>query len=461
MKSKSNVSADKQALFETMPVPKAVAKSAIPAILSTLVILVYNLADTYFVGQTHDAMKVAAVSLTTPVFLLLTAFGVLFGVGGATLISRSLGQGKVEYCKNVSSFCFWISVALGVICAFIFWCGMDWILSIIGTDVDTVTYAEEYLNVIAWGAPFIILTNTFSNMFRAEGKSNEAMFGMAIGTILNIILDPIMILWFDWGVTGAAVATVIGNVANILYYLFILFKGNTILSVAPKYFTFRQEIGMNVFGIGVPAALGNILLSVANILANNLIVAYGSLAVAAFGVAQKVVMIVVYILQGYGIGIQPLLGYCYGAKNQVRFKKIMHFSYITIFIVSMILLVICGIAAGPLVNAFIDDPEVYDFGVQFVKIMLITTPFVGYWFIFTNCIQAMGKATPSFILSLAQRGFCYIPLLYVFRSIGGLSGIVAAQPFADIISCLLSWFLYLWAMKQSKKEMVIRQEGLQ
>lgn len=443
-----NALAKEHDLFEKASVPAAVAKSTVPAICSTLVILVYNLADTYFIGQTQDPMQVAAISLATPVFLLLTALGILYGVGGATLISRSLGRSALAYGSKVSSFCFWASVATGAFVAIGFWLGMDGLLWVIGASAETACYVREYLNIIALGAPFVVLTNTFSSMFRATGKPVEAMLGMVIGTILNIVLDPVMILALGWGVSGAALATVIGNIANTVFYLAIILKGDTLLSVSPKMCTVRERILVQVLGIGVPAALGSILMSVANVFANNMIVAYGDMAVAAFGVSQKIVMIVVYILQGYGIGVQPLLGYCYGAGNWHRFKKIMHLSYGAVLVLSLALLAVCWGFSEWLVKAFIDNSEVREYGVMFTKVMLIATPPVGFLFVFTSCIQAMGKAKASLVLALAQRGFFYLPILPLLQKGWGLIGIVGAQLIADTLSFLLAWVFYLIIAKR-------------
>jgi multidrug efflux pump len=217
-------------IFERMPVPKAILKSAVPAIVGMIVILVYNIADTYFVGQTGNPLQVAAVSLTLPVFLLFMATGNLLGIGGTSVISRSLGAGNAGYAKKVSSFCFYSSILLGVIFTFLFWILMPQILRMIGTSSDTIGYARDYLNIVAPSAPFVIISTAFGNILRAEGRSRQAMMGMLLGTITNIILDPIMILALNMGVSGAALATLIGNIVGAFYYIIYIKKSRTLLS---------------------------------------------------------------------------------------------------------------------------------------------------------------------------------------------------------------------------------------
>jgi putative MATE family efflux protein len=308
-------------LFESMPVPKAIAMNAIPAIISMLVVLLYNIADTFFVGQTGDPMQVAAVSLATPVFLLFMATGTLFGIGGTSLISRAFGAGRAHYAKQASSFCFYASLGTGIIYIFLFWLFMPFILSLVGTSPGTIGFTRDYLMYVAPSAPFVIIANAFSNIVKAEGKAKEAMLGMMLGTVINIIFDPIMIIGLQMGVKGAAVATVIGNIVGTGYYLLYFYRGHTSLSIAPKDFRIRGKIMSGVLAIGIPAALNNIMMSASSIVLNNFLATYGDIQVAAMGVAVKVGMIVVLLQIGLGQGIQPLLGYSYGAKNRNALRR--------------------------------------------------------------------------------------------------------------------------------------------
>ena len=314
-------------LFEKASVPRAVALMAIPTIVTMLVVVIYNMADTFFIGQTGDAMQVAAVSLATPVFMVFMALGNLFGIGGSSAISRALGEKNEQRARHISAFCCYGSLGVGILMTLIFILFMDGILKMIGASPATIDYARQYLTFVAIGAPFVMFGTAYGNIVRGEGAAKESMIGNLIGTITNIILDPIMILWLGWGVSGAAVATVLGNVAACIFYLhYLLHKKGTALSIKPSDFQWKNRIASSVFSIGIPASLNNILMSCANILLNNVLISYGDTPVAAMGIAMKANMIVILLQIGLCAGIQPLIGYNYGARNVKRLKKIFFFT---------------------------------------------------------------------------------------------------------------------------------------
>lgn len=231
-------------LFAHAPVQKAVLTNVIPSVISMLMVLVYNLADTFFIGQTHNDYMVAAVSVATPVFLLFMAIGMLFGIGGTSLISRTLGQNDTEKAKHISSFCFWVGAVVGLIGMIFIWVAMDWLCTLIGASPETIGYVKEYLGIVALGVPFLIISNAFSNILRAEGKANLAMQGMIIGNLANVVLDPIMILSLGWNVVGAAVATVIGNLLAAVFYIAYYITGKSLLSIRLKDFSLKIEFLM-------------------------------------------------------------------------------------------------------------------------------------------------------------------------------------------------------------------------
>src|SRR5574344_388654 len=241
-------------MFSKGPVSKAVLNNIIPSIAAMVMVLVYNLADTFFIGQTHNDYMVAAVSLATPVYLIFMAFGTIFGMGGTSLISRSLGAGKTEYAKKVSAFCMWACVAVGTICSIVMWLIMDKMVIWLGASEETISYTKTYLNIVTIGGIFSLISTCYSNVIRAEGKSNTAMMGSVIGNLLNVILDPIMISGFGWGIAGAAIATVIGNGVSALYYIGYFIIGKSALSIKIKDFSMKDGIASGVFAIGIPAS---------------------------------------------------------------------------------------------------------------------------------------------------------------------------------------------------------------
>lgn len=436
-------------IFENAPIPKAVFVNIIPSIISMIMVLVYNLADTFFIGQTHNDAMVAAVSLATPAFLFFMAVGMLFGVGGTSLISRMLGQGREKDAKHACSFCFWTGAVVGVIGMLIILIAIGPVSSLVGANpekvgAETVGYVKEYLRIVAIGVPFLVLSNSYSSIIRAEGKANKAMMGMILGNVANIILDPIMILCFGWNVAGAAVATVIGNVLSAAYYILHYMTGKSVLSVNPKYYRVRGGIAKGVMAIGIPASLNSILMSTSNVLINNLMTGYGKLAVAGLGVAMKVNMVAVMLLIGVGTGIQPLLGYNFGAGNRKRFLGVLRFSLILAVCLSVVMTVICYLGAGPMVSAFLTDPQSFDFGMQFARMLIISGPVLGVLFVMINTIQAMGAALPSLILSISRQGLVYIPVLFAFHALfGSAQTLVLAQPVTDYLSVVLSIVLMI------------------
>ena len=373
-----------------------------------IMVLLYNLADTFFIGQTKDAYMVAAVSVATPAFLFFMAVGMLFGIGGTSLISRMLGEGNDKKAKNTSAFCFWTGLIIGVVSMVLIWMFIRPVCQMVGASDDTIGYASEYLNIVAAGIPFLIISNSFSNIIRAEGNAKTAMAGMIFGNVINIVLDPVLILGLHWNVAGAAIATTLSNMISALFYLRHLLSKKTMLSVRLSDYCIKGGIAAGVFAIGVPASLNSILLSTSNIIVNNMMADYGDMAVAGLGVAMKVNLIVVMLLIGLGTGIQPLLGYCFGAGNGKRYMEVLRFSLILAFGMSVIMTVICYFGAGPLVTAFLDNADAFGFGMSFARIYIFSGPIIGILFVFVNAIQATGAALPALILSVSRQGILYI-----------------------------------------------------
>ena len=434
---------DQLELFRSGKISAAVLKNAIPAMIAMLMVLIYNIADTFFIGQTHNDLQVAAVSMCTPVFLLFMAAGTVFGLGGVSVISRAMGEGRTDYAKKVSSFCMWGSVAVGTVMSLLFWIFMNRILTIMGAGGDVRDYVKSYLVIVTFCGPFVLISNCFSNVVRAEGQANTSMVGMLIGNIANVILDPVMILWFGWEIKGAAIATVVGNVLAAAYYLLYFAKGTSMLSIRPKDFTMREGVLKNVLAIGIPAALASLLMSVSQILLNNRMMRYSDMAMAGIGVAGKVTMITGMVCIGLGQGVQPLLGFCVGAKNWDRFKKALLFSLAFAFALSAVMAGICYLFTEQIVRAFLTDETAFEYGFRFSRILLSTSFLFGVYFVLTNTLQAMGAATQSLVVNLSRQGLLFIPLMFLLEAVLGMNGLVWAQPVVDVLSLLLAVMLFL------------------
>lgn len=440
-------------IFRDAPVPKAVINNVIPSIVSMIMVLLYNLADTFFIGQTKNALMVAAVSVATPAFLLFMAVGMLFGIGGTSLISRLLGEGNEKKALHTSSFCFWTGLSIGVVSMILIWIFVTPICKTIGASAKTIGYTKQYLNIVALGIPFLIISNTFSNIIRAEGQAKIAMTGMILGNLLNMVLDPLMILALHMDVAGAAAATVIGNVASAVFYVLHLVSKKSMLSIRISDYRMRNHIAKGVMAIGIPASLNSILMSLSHIVINNVMGKYGDMAVAGLGVAMKVNMIVVMLLIGVGTGIQPLLGYCFGARNKARYLAVLKFSLGMAFCMSAVMTVICYVGAGPLVTAFLDNDAAFTFGMSFARTYILSGPIMGILFVLINAIQSTGAAIPSLILSVSRQGLLFLPILTLFNAIFHSARLVAlAQPVTDYLATILALILFVVTYRKHIKQ---------
>lgn len=431
-----------QELMRSMKVSKAVAAMAIPSVISSLVTVVYNMADTFFVGQTGDALQVAAVSLTNPIFILLMAFANMFGMGGSAVASMAMGEGKPQKVKNTTAFITYASLTVGVGAAVLLLACMSLILKIFGANGETYEYAKGYVQYIAWGAPFIIWSAAASFVVRSEGASKEAMIGSMVGTIANIVLDPLFITGLHMGAAGAAIATTIGNILASLYFVWYFLKKSRQLSILPKDFTLREQISGRVCAIGLPTAIFSALMSVSTIVINQILVKYGNAPVAAIGIVFKANMFITFLQMGLANGVQPLLGYSYGAGNISRFREVERFTKICCLVTGIVATVLYFIGREPIIRMFISDDEVVYYGVKMLVAYMISGPVIGMLFVNMNCMQSVNHSLPATILSVMRQGVLLIPLLYVLQFFWGMEGVIYGQSITDYIAVFLSAVLW-------------------
>ena len=435
-------------LFKSVPIKKALMKMSFPLMVSMLVTVIYNMADTFFIGQTGDANQVAAVSLTTPIFMLLMAIGNIFGSGGSSYISRTLGEKNQVKVKRISSFCFYSSIFLGFLSIVVLLGGIEPILKFLGTSSATNDYCRNYLFYYILGAPFVLCSFSLSNIIRSEGASKEAMIGNMIGTIANIILDPILILAFGMGVSGAAIATVIGNALAVLYFATYIIRRSTVLSISLKDLSIKDKIVSSVMSIGIPASVNNILMSISYIFVNNYLKAYGDSAIGAMGIANKVISLVTLLLVGFASGSQPLLGYSYGAKNHKRLNELLSFSFRTVIIGGTLGGLVIYIFSNSIIKLFINDVEIINYGTTMLRALILSTPIIGIIFVLNSLFQAMGKGTQSMILALSRQGLIFIPIIAIMSKSFGLDGVIYSQAITDLLTTLLSIAMFILVKKQ-------------
>lgn len=456
---------DNTKIFAEYKVPRAVAAMALPSMMGMLINIIYNLADTFFVGQTGDSNQVAAVSVSMPLFFFFLAIGNLFGIGGCAFISRSLGEGKKDKVKTISSFCIYGALVLGIFIGILFFFFREPLLYLVGASDNTIGFAQDYLKWVAVGAPFSVLSITVCNLVRGEGAAKISMVGSVLGQVVNVILDPIFILGsgdklfgitlpfgLDMGVAGAAIATVLGNVFSVVFFLVYFLRGKSILSITPKRFSMKNGIAKGVINVGLPASLNNLLMSISNIIVNIVLVSYGDNAVAAMGVAMKANMLVIMLQIGLAQGVQPLIGYCYGAKNYTRMKKCMGFSIVCNIVIGTVMMLFYLVFRENVISMFIDDTEVVSLGVKMLTAIMSPGPVIGIMFVLNFAFQGMGKGIQSFILSVGRQGLVYIPLLFILNKLVGLDGIIWAQATADFVCVIMSIIMFIFVMKGINKK---------
>jgi len=439
---------DKTALFETVPVGKALLTMAIPSIVSQLITMIYNIADTFFIGLTNDPYKVAAASVVSILFFVLTALSNLFGVGGGSLMSRLMGKKQNDDAKRVGVFSIYGSLAIAVIYSFVCFLFTEPLVRLMGASDNTVGYASSYLFwVVVVGAIPSTVGMTISFLLRSAGYSKESGFGLALGGIANIILDPVfmyVILPAGNEVTGAALATMLSNVISLLYFLFVYYRlrGKTILSISPKYIRIPSKLLFEILAIGLPSALTGMLANISHIVRNNLTSGYGDIELAAYGIVQKVDMLPLYIGMGLCQGMMPLVAYNYASKNYPRMKSFTKTAQLYGMIVAGICIAAFELLAPQVMWLFIKDEATIAYGTNFIRIACLAAPFIITNFQKIYCLQAMGKGKESLILGIFRQGVFAIPITFIMNHFLQLYGLVSAQLISDGITVIISTLIY-------------------
>lgn len=432
---------------EASPI-KLLFTMGLPTIVVMIVQVLYNMADVFFIGQGGDAMQVAALSLSGPAFNIFQGVGTLFGAGSCTAIAMALGQGDREKAKYYSAFCAWGSVITGVVLAAAMLVFMDPLLAMMGANSETAGFARTYLSIIILGVPFTMLGGGLGNAIRADGSSAKTMLIALAGTFINILLDPLFISVLGMGIAGAAWATVIGNVAtSILVCRHV--KKSDCFTISPKYLSLKREISLRVISLGVPMALGTVLMCFSSMFSNQLLVKYGNIAVAANGVAGKAGMLVGMIAMGVCMGMQPVISYAFGMGDRRRLGRITLVTGGASAIVSAVLGAGFLLGRDAFMNAFIRDPQVLEAG-RFIMLSLIAAPVGGIYQLCSSYLQGTGKVSYATITSLLSKGLVFVPVLFISEALGGFTGLVFAGAVSDLISTAIgAWLCMNWAKKSA------------
>lgn len=433
-------------LFEEAPVSRAVLTLVIPTVISQLITVVYNMADTFFIGQIGDKNQVAAVSLCMPLFVFLTGLANLFGIGGSSLMSRGLGVGDHCRAKQAAVFSIWTAIVVSFLYGIGLTLAQPLILPAIGADAETYAFCRQYIFwTITIGAVPTVLNQELAHLIRAEGHSAQASFGVALGGVLNIILDPIFIFPLGLEIAGAAIATMLSNTAATCYFICLLArkKHTSDISFHPRYYTWDSHIPREVLLVGLPSCLMNLMGVLSNITINKLMSGYSNAAVAGIGVAKKIDMLSFAIATGMSQGVLPLIGYNYSAKNYRRMKAALKADFLISFAVALVGTVFLFACAGPIVRAFIDDAETVRYGQLFQRIICVTGPCISVTMLAITTFQSAGKKLEPAILSLLRKGGLDIPFMFLLNHLAGVNGIVWATPIADLGAMTVAMILFI------------------
>lgn len=433
-------------LFESMSTGKAVLTMSIPMVVSQAITIIYNVADTFFVGQMNEPDQVAAITLALPLFYFLTALTNLFGVGGASMVSHYLGLKEDVQAKNCAAFCIWTSVGAAFLYGLVICALRPVLLPFIGADSDTYQYAYQYIFwTITVGAVPTVFNPMIANLIRAEGYSRQASFGVAFGGILNIFLDPVFIFGFKMEIAGAAIATMLSAWAATAYFLVFLFRKRkiTVITLNPAYYTVRKTISLQTVVIGLPNFVISFMATLSSAVLNPLVAAYSNEALAGIGIAKKIDLLAFAIAQGMTQGTLPLVSYNYASGDRVRMMKIIKTTLkygLTIALSGMLLLLV---AAAPLSRLFIDESATAAYSKYFLRVIALTCPTTTLTLLTISVFQATGKKVQPIFISTLRKGLLDIPLMLILNHFFQIGGLVWAIPLADLAALMIALILFV------------------
>ena len=444
----AKASASREDIFQNLPIPTALGKMIVPAVTSQLIVLIYNMADTFFVGQTGNPYMVAATSLILPVFNITLCLAGLAGIGGGSLISRLLGQSREEEARRVSAF----SLYLGLVIAALFAVGigvfMEPVLNLLGAGENTYAYARQYaLCVIVTGGVPTVLSNVLANLIRSVGRSKEASAGIILGGLLNIALDPLfmfVLLPEGYEVLGAGLATCLSNCTAFLFFVAVLVRmgRSSVITFSPRGGMPQKAGIVAIFGVGIPSAVTSFLFDLDYVIIDKLMVSYHDLALAAVGIVLKVERFPLNVGIGICQGMLPLVAYNYSAGNKQRMEDTIRLARGLGLVIAGISIVLYELFAVQFANLFISDAQTVALASQFLRIRVLATPLMFLSFFTVYLFQAFGKGRVSLFLGVTRWLVFNIPMLFLLNAMFGMFGIVWSQVTADTLTVLLSFYVY-------------------
>ncbi len=440
------------AVFESMPVSNALLSLALPTVLGQVMIVLYNMADTFFIGQTNNNAMISAVTLCMPAFMFISAIANLFGVGGSSVISRALGKNNTDRARYACAFSVWGCIIMSLLYSALVFIFIDPFVDFLGgASPEVHALSAEYIKwTVVIGGLSTSLASLFGHIVRSEGSSIHASIGVILGGVLNIVLDPLfMFVILEPGneVLGAAYATALSNLISFLYFILLALsagKRGSIIYLKLTKHSFEREIPKKIMIAGVPAFTMTFAENLSYSILDNLLSSYGTAVQAGIGVAKKINMLAHSIVRGITQGALPYLGYNYSAGKRIKTKKIVLTTIMFAVGMAVICTAVMFLSAHMLIGIFLEDGnESVDYGIRFLRILCIGGPFSALAYTLISFFQAVGHGITSFILALLRKGILDIPLMYILHNLVSMYGIVMATPVADIVCCIVSVILFL------------------
>lgn len=442
---------DNDYLFREMPVRQAVLSLAVPTVISQIITVIYNMADTFFIGQLNDPNQVAAATVAMPAFAALTALSNLLGIGGAGKIARCLGQNDRETAKRTAAFSIWTAAVMACLYGIGICLARPRLLPVLGTNEATYDFCSSYIFwTITMGAVPTVLNAGLAHLIRTEGYGKQAGFGVAFGGLLNIALDPVFIFVFGLEITGAAVATMLSNTAATAYFFIFLYRirKKTVITPNPRYYTIARGIPGEVIVGGLPSFIMMMLGCLSNSVLNRLVTSCSNEAMAGMGIAKKIDMIAFSVAQGMTQGVLPLVAYNYASGNRKRMGSAIRTTLAYTLAMACAATLTLFLFASPITRCFIDNDETVSYGRDFLKVICVTCPSTAVNFMVITVFQATKQKVQPLILSLLRKGSLDIPLMIGLNSLMGIRGIAWATPVADWLALAVSLVLFVPFIKK-------------
>lgn len=431
---------------------KAVISMGAPLIAGMFIMVLYNLADTFFIGLLRDDYQLAAVNLAYPVMMITIAISNMVGTGASTLIARSLGEGDEDKASRTLMTGFVLTVISAAVVTAAGSAFIDPIIHALGAKAHTSLYTKQYVQILLIGSILTMGNYTVSQLLRGEGSAGRSILGMVTGTVANIVLDPLFIFALGLEIRGAAIATVLGNGIGLAVSMRIYISGGSLLKPSINHICPQSPIVKEIYRVGVPAALETLLTSLAFVVNNNLAVAYGELTVAAMGISQKIMSLGNYVYQGFAAGVQPIMGYNFGAKNYRRMLAVLRAGILVVSCTELFIMAVYGLFAPQLIGIFTASPEVVATGSKVLRALMCILPFVGATSMCRMSFQAMGKPMHALGITVVRQLVLYIPLLLLLNRLFGFGGLIWAQPAAEVIMMAASVLLLTSVIRSLQRQ---------